>query len=252
MTLARIASALITICLSLAGSARFANAQSIWTDRTRISINAGAQATSSTFTATQNVPVYQQTATLTSAYEVPSGAFFDADVILRVSGGLGVDVGASSFTSSEAATITGTIPHPTVFGRLRPISGTTSPLERHEIGGHIDAAYLASAGRLDVAVAGGLAFFTVNQDLAADVGYAESPTFDRVTFTGATVSNAMATAIGLDAGIDVGFKLSKNVGVGAILRYSRASLTFPLVNTASGAHADAGGAHAGAGLRLYF
>ena len=62
----------------------------------------------------------------------------------------------------------------------------------------------------------------------------------------------MATALGFDASLDVGVKLSKNVGVGAVVRYSRASMTFPLANTASGVHADAGGVHAGAGLRFYF
>ena len=37
-----------------------------------------------------------------------------------------------------------------------------------------------------------------------------------------------------------------------ILRYSRASVVFPLLNSASGVHADVGGAHAGGGLRFYF
>jgi len=239
----------VVLCLSFA---RSSNAQS-FADHARVSINAGAQPNSSTFTAVQSVPLYQQTATVNSTYGVPSGAFFDGGVTLKVSGGFGVDVGASVFTSSQTATITGLIPHPLIGGSFRPISGTASSLERNEIAGHVDAAYVVSAGRVDLLVAGGPAFFTVSQDLAESITFAEtSPASSTVTFTGATVSKAMATALGFDAGVDVAFKLSANVGVGAVVRYSRASMTFPLTNTASGAHADAGGLHAGAGLRFYF
>jgi len=241
----------ITVCLSFVACARTSHAQS-WADHARVSVNVGAQPNSSTFTTTQSVPIYEQTATLTSSYGVPSGTFFDGGVTLKVSGGFGIDVGASTFTRSQTAAISGLIPHPLIGGRLRPLSGTSPQMERNEIAGHVDAAYVASVGRLDLVVAGGPAFFTVSQDLAESVTFAESPTFDTVSFTGVVVSKGMATALGFDAGIDVGFRLSKNVGVGGEFRYAHASMAFPLANTPSGAHADAGGTHAGAGLRFYF
>ena len=40
--------------------------------------------------------------------------------------------------------------------------------------------------------------------------------------------------MGYNAGADVGFKLSKNVGVGGLIRYSHATLTFPLTGSANG------------------
>src|ERR1051325_1970526 len=249
----RVRAVLIAVFLFLATFARTSTAQSTWIDHARVSVNlGGATPSSSTFSATQTVPVNEQTATLTSTYGVPSGAFFDGAVTLKVSGGFGIAVGASIFNRSQTASIAGTIPSPVMFGRQRPITGTSAPLERNEIAGHLDAAYVLSAGRIDLVVAGGPAFFTVSQDLVENVTYAESPTTDTVTFTGAVVSKAMATALGFDAGVDVGVKLSKNVGIGAVVRYSRASVTFPLANTAAGAHVDAGGTHAGAGLRFYF
>ena len=232
--------------------ARRSAAQSPWSDHARISINIGAQQSTSTFNATTNIPVYLQTATLTSTYSVPSGPFFDGDVILRVSGGFGIEVAASSFSRSETASITGSIPHPLFANRARPISGTSSPLERDEVTGYIDASYVLSGGRLDLAVSGGPAFFTVSQELVSDVTFNDTAPFDTVTFTGAVTTKAMATNIGFNAGVDVGFKLSKNVGLGGIVRYSRAAVTFPLANTAAGVHVDVGGAHLGGGLRLYF
>jgi hypothetical protein len=232
-------------------SAHRAHAQA-WSDHARVSLNAGVQQPSTTFSATTHVPVYGGTSTLTTNYAVPVSAFIDADVILRASGGFGIELGVSSFSKSQTAPVSGTIPHPVLGLPPRPISGTSGPLERNEVVGHIDAAYVVSAGWIDVAVSAGPSFFTVNQDLVANVTFNESASNDRVTFTGATVTNAQATKLGFNAGVDVGIKLSKNIGVGAVVRYSHASVVFPLETTASGVSADAGGAHVGGGVRLYF
>ncbi len=223
-----------------------------WSDRARVSLNVGVQQASTTFSATTHVPVYSGASTLTTGYTVPTGAFFDGGVILRASGSLGIEVGVSSYRKSEAAPVSGTIPHPIVGNAARAIAGTSGPLERSEIIGRIDAAYVLSAGWIDLAVSAGPSFFTVNQDLVANVTFTESPSFDRVAFTGATVTSAGATKLGFNAGVDVSVKLSKNVGIGGVLRYSHASVTFPLENTTSGVTADAGGMHVGGGLRVYF
>ena len=168
-------------------AAHRAHAQSTWSDHARVSLNAGFQQPSTTFTATAHPPVYEGTATLTTNYTVPKGPLFDGGVILRLSGGFGIDIGVSSFSRSEVAPITGTIPHPVLGNAPRPIGGTSGSLERSEIVGRLDAAYVVSAGFVDLALSAGPSFFTVNQDLVTNVTFAESPSFDRVTFTGATV-----------------------------------------------------------------
>ena len=228
-----------------------ANAQT-WSDRARVSLNVSVQQPATTFSATTHVPVYEGTSALTTNYSIPTGASFDGNVILRASGAFGIEVGVSSFRTSDTAPISGTIPHPTLGFPSRPISGTSGPLERTEIVGYIDAAYVVSVGSVDLAVSAGPSFFTVNQDLVANVAFAESPSFDRVTFSGASTTNAGATKLGFNAGVDVGIKLTKNVGVGGMVRYSHASMVFPLANAASGVSSDAGGAHVGGGVRLYF
>jgi hypothetical protein len=231
--------------------ARPSIAQTTW-DRGRINVDFGVRPSTTTFSGTSSIPVYQQTGTLTTTYNVPSGLSFDAGVVLRVSGGFGIDLEASGFTRSDAAPISGAIPHPLIVNRPRPISGTSSPLEHDEIVGCIDAAYMLSVQRVDVALTAGPAFFTVNQDIVSNVTFTDAAPYDTVGFTGAIITRAGATAIGFNAGVDVGYRLSKYVGVGAILRYSRASVVFPLLNSTGGVHADVGGAHAGAGLRVYF
>lgn len=238
--------------LSVLACAGGAAAQTTWSDRARISINGGLQQPSTTFTSTAHPIVYDQTATVTTSYNIPTGAFFDGDVILRTSGGFGVDIGVSSFRKSQSAPVAGSIPSPVASNTLRPFSGTSGTLDRNEIIGRIDAAYVVSAGIVDLAVSAGPSFFTVNQDLVGNVTFAESPTNDRVAFSGAAVTTASATKIGFNAGLDVGIKLSKYVGVGGIVRYSHASLSMPLANTAPDVTVDAGGLHVGGGVRLYF
>jgi len=232
--------------------AHSSSAQSTWSDKARINVDFGVQPSSSTFSGTTNNPVYLETATLTTNYIVPSGQFFDGGVIVRVSGGFGVGVAASGFTRRDPASISGTIPHPLLPNHPRPISGTSSPLEHDEIVGYIDAAYVFTADRLDLAVSAGPAFFTVNQDLVSNVTFTEVPPYNTVSYTGSVVARAGATGLGFNAGIDIGIKLSTYVGIGAILRYSKASLTFPLENSTGGVRTDVGGTHAGGGLRLYF
>ena len=242
----------VVIFWAVSLAAHRAAAQTSSGDRVRISVNGGLQQPSTTFAATAHPPVYEGTATLTTSYTVSTGAFFDGGVFLHLSGAFGVDIGLSAFTKSQVAPIAGSIPHPLLGNPPRPIAGTSGPLDRSEIAGRIDAAYVLSAGWIDVAVSAGPSFFTVDQDLVTNVNFTESPSFDRVTFTGATVNSAGATKLGFNAGLDVGVKLSKNIGVGAMVRYSHASMVFPLANSAAGVNSDAGGTHVGGGVRLYF
>jgi len=223
-----------------------------WKDHARVSINFGVLPSPTTFSGATTKTVYVETSTITTAYTVPTGQFFDGGVLIRVAGGFGVGAAVSSFTKSAAATVTGTIPHPFFFNTPRAISGATSALERSEVGIHVQAAYVVSTKRVSVAIAGGPTFFNVSQDLVGDAAYSETYPYDTATFTSATVTRVSATKLGFNAGVDVGVKLSKNVGVGGLIRFSRTSIVFPLANAASGVSADVGGVQAGGGVRFFF
>jgi hypothetical protein len=118
-------------------------------------------------------------------------------------------VAISAFSKSDAASVNGTIPHPFFFNTLRPITGTSFPLERRETAVHIQAGYVASAKKIDVAVSGGPSLFNVSHDLVADAIYTEAYPFDTATFGGATIAKSSATKLGFNVGADVGVKLSK-------------------------------------------
>jgi hypothetical protein len=230
-----------------------AHAQTAWRDHARVSINAGIQLPASRmFTATTTTTVYLEPATVNTAYQVPRGAFFDGGGLIRVRRAFGVGVAVSAFSGSQTADVAGSIPHPFFFNTPRALSGTTSPLERSETAVHIQAAYVIASKRVNVAIAGGPTFFNVSQDLVADAAYTDPYPHDAVTFTSATTSKVSESKLGFNAGVDIGVKLSKSFGVGGLVRFSRASVTFPLANTASGVSVDVGGLQAGGGVRFFF
>jgi hypothetical protein len=245
----------LTAMATLLGGVRPALAQggTGWHDRVRASINFGVQLPSSTtFSSTTTTPVYLETATINTTYGVPKGQVSDGGILFRLAGNFGVGVAVSTFLKQADAPITGTIPHPFFFNTLRPISGTAGALQRSELVTHIQAAYVISTKRYDVALSAGPSIFRVSQDLVSDVAYAETYPYDTVALSSATVTKATVTTTGYNVGADVGFRLSLNMGVGGLVRYSRATVLFPLANSASVVSADTGGTQVAGGVRFFF
>jgi hypothetical protein len=223
-----------------------------WQDNARVSINFGEQVSSTTFGTTTTSIVYLETATINTTYTVPKGPLFDGGILFRLRGSFGVGVAVSSYSKQSDAPVTGSIPHPFFFNANRALSGTATGLQRNEIAAHIQAAYVVESRRVDLAVFGGPTIFRVSQDVVLDAVYAETFPYDTVTFTSATTARAEGTKIGFNVGVDVGYRLSRTVGVGGLVRYSRATLSFPVTGSASNLSVDAGGLQAGGGVRFYF
>jgi hypothetical protein len=240
-------------CILLGLSAPSANAQNnAWSDHARVSINFGVQPASTTFTSITTKSVYLESLPINTTYGVSRGQLFDGGILVRVARGFGVGVAVSSFTKRQDAAVTGAVPHPFFYNTPRNIGGPASGLRRSELVTHIQAAYVISSKRFDVALAGGPSVFNVSQDLVGDLTYTEMYPYDTATFTAATTTKATGTKIGFNAGADVGIKLSRNVGVGVLVRYSRAKVSFPLAGSSADVNADVGGPQATGGLRLFF
>jgi hypothetical protein len=239
--------------LVLAIDVHVAGAQtSQWYDRARVSINIGGQLSSTTFTTTTTSTVYQEPATINTSYTVPKGQLFDGGFLYRVAGSFGVGVAVSSYSERRDGALTGSIPHPFFFSTPRSLSGTAASLQRSEVAAHIQAAYVIAGNKYDVAISGGPTIFRVSQDLVSNAVYAETYPYDTVTFTSATTVKAQGTKTGFNVGVDVGYKLGTNLGVGGLVRFSRATLSFPLTGSAADVSVDAGGLQVGGGVRFYF
>ena len=236
----------------LATGARRASAQATgWNDRIRVSINVGGQLTSTTFTTATTKSVYIETATINTSYTVPKDRLFDSGILFRLSGNFGVGAALSSFAKLQDASITGSIPHPFFFNTPRTINGTASA-QRVERVVHIQAAYVIASKRWDLAIAGGPSIFDVNQDLVTDVTFTDVYPYDTAGFGAATITKASATKLGFNVSADFGVRLSKGIGVGGLVRFSRATVDFPPTGPTSGVSTDAGGLQAAGGVRFYF
>ena len=216
-----------------------------------VSFNGGTQATSTTFADNIVFPEFHEDADFDTAYGVGGGAVFDAGGGVRLANGLGFGVGVSRFERIDPASIDARIPHPFFFDRPRSLSGSTPDLTRRETAVHLEIRWFAPvADAVEFSVFGGPTFFNLRQHLVTAITYEHSYPYDEASFDSASTTALNASAVGFHAGADVGFFFSEAVGVGALLRYSAASVDLPA--DAGAVPVDAGGFHVGGGLRLRF
>lgn len=212
--------------------------------RAIISVNGIYQAADDTFSQEQTFPLDQEIARYTSGYEVKAGPGIDAGGAVRLWRRLGAGVAFTSFKDDRDITIEGTLPHPLFFDRPRAISGTP-PGTREETAVHVNAVvFLPVSPKFEVLVFGGPSFFSVRQTVVTDIRYDQSYPYDAATFTSAVVREEKESKVGFNVGADVGFYFSKYIGVGGIVRFSRATIPFSLGDL------DVGGAMVGGGVRI--
>jgi hypothetical protein len=106
---------------------------------------------------------------------------------------------------------------------------------------------------LSVHVTVGPSFFSLKQDVLADVTFTEQPPFTTVNVSGVTAERT-DSAVGVNAGVDVSYILSESdaykIGAGAFLRYAGASARITVIE--NDVDTDVGGLQFGLGLRVRF
>ena len=229
-----------------------AAARDAWPVRGFLNISAGVQGSTQSFAETHSEPISVEDFTWTSTYAIKSGLAFEGGGGVRVWRRLFAGAMYSRFHDSRAAAIDGSTPHPFFFNQPRSISGEARALTHDEQAVHVSAIWLAPVGRrIELAIFGGPSLINVNREFVASVGYSEEYPFDAAAFTSAPVEAASKTAVGAHGGVDLTWLLSRQVGIGAVVRYSRATADF--TTPAGGSLSlDAGGLQAMAGVRVRF
>ncbi len=219
-----------------------------WRDRALVAINGAYQSGASSFSESFTFQQYVERATIKTDYPAKDGPGFDAAAGLRVWKGLALGAGVTRTDRSTTASISGTIPHPFHFNTLRPVSGIAA-ISRTETAIHALAAWVLPAGqRFLVTVSGGPSYFTVRQSLVENAPFTEAYPYDSAELSSPFVTKASKSAVGFNAGIDLGFYFTPIVGVGAGVRYARGTVDLPLHGATIST--DAGGVQALVGLRL--
>jgi hypothetical protein len=216
-----------------------------------ISINGGVQATPNDFSQTGTFTEFLEDGTFSADYELKSAPQFDGALLLRLWKQMHVGAAVSFLDDSTNTDITASVPHPFFFNQQRGVSGSDS-LKRREIATHVLLGWpLALGDSVVVLISAGPTFFHVEQDVVDDIGYTHSFPFNEATFTEAITARVKENAIGFNAGLDLGWYFSQTFGIGILARYSHASLDLRASDRNS-VSSDAGGLHAGGGIRLRF
>ena len=244
--------------LAVAGSVVLgAHSASAQTDDSRFYINlSGAfEPGSQTYADAGTFRLYDETGTLNVSSDVSSGAVLDFAAGARVSGPFTFGLGFHRTSSSDAATVTGTAPHPIFFDRPRSFSQTLNALTRTEQALHISVGYLVSIGeKLDLHITAGPSQFRFSQQVPGKVTITEaSGTFTSVNATVVSETrkaNAWGGHVAADFSYPVFESDATSFRLGAFVRYAQASSEFQVVtNTAT---TKLGGMQYGGGLRFRF
>jgi hypothetical protein len=219
--------------------------------RVRAMINGGYQPSTTTFDDSFTFSLYQETGTTEASYSVDAGAIFEGGAAVRLWKGLALGGVISHFTVDAAATVTSSVPHPFFLQRNRDVSGEPDGLRREETAIHLQAQYqLPPAGKLHVVLAGGPTIIDVKQTIVIDVNYTEEFPYDTAPFTGVDSKRGTGTAMGFNAGVDFQWMFNPNLGAGALVRFSKATVDMNVDNRII--QVEAGGTQIAAGLRLAF
>ena len=215
-------------------------------------INGGYQVTTNDFTNGAVKREYAEDGRFDTEYVVKGGPSFDVAVGARLWRRLGIGVGVSRFSISTPASISGTTPHPFFFDRLRSVSGEAVGLTREELAVHAQVRGVFPVGtRVQVMVFGGPSFFQVKQRVVTDFTYTDSYPYDEAQFGAATTADASVSKMGFNAGGDLAFFFTRQVGVGATMQFSGTTVELPGV-LGSTHEVKVGGGQAGVGLRFRF
>jgi hypothetical protein len=224
-------------------------------DRLRVSVGAGQQVSESTFRQSLTFQQYLEQADLTLERAIPKKVVFDVGATLRIWRGLRAGAAVSAFKANGSGTVTAHVPHPLQFKQPRTTTGEIPGVDRKETATHIQIGWtVPTAGGLEFMPFAGPSILQTEQVFVTKLNVTlanEVFPFDTLAFPGVATETIKDSVMGYNAGVDMTWRFSKNVGIGALIRYSHGTKDY----TPTGGQAtkvEAGGLQAGGGLRLIF
>ena len=243
------ATVVIGIVVALLASAADSIAQPL--NQGFVSVSAGLQAPSTDFTENFTFESNAEGADVAAVYGVDSSFTFDVSGGIFVWQDLAVGVGVSRFSKDAQATVSARLPNPFFFNQDRLVDGSAQA-SRTETAVHVMAQWaIPVTQRVEIGIFGGPSFFSVDQDFVRSVEFVDEFPFETATFVSAPVARQSESAIGYHVGADVAVFVTPHVGVGGLVRFSRATTDFVDAG-GSTLSVDAGGLLLGGGLRLRF
>jgi hypothetical protein len=246
----------LTVCvlgLTLLSSEAFAQALP-WEGKGFVNVNFGMQIRSANLTtATDSFPLYDETGTLTSAQTIDSQApFLDFGAGFRMFGNFGAGFSYSRLSTEGSAVVTAQVPSPIVYDQPRTANTAVTGLEHVEQGFHFQAIWLLPiTDKFDVMFSGGPTLFQLSQGVVSTPQVSEvGPPYTAVNLTTSTAV-ATGSTVGFNVGADLSYRFANNLGVGAMVRYTAATVGLT-PEGGSALDVKVGGFQLGGGLRIRF
>lgn len=192
-------------------------------------------------------------------YELEKGPTVDVGGGVLFRRGFGFGVAVTRYADTHAARVGTTLEALGI--QTLTAEATSDPLERIETGVHVHVLYtVPTSKRFQLTLFGGPSRFSIKQDVIADLDSVvfPSPRTATLTIAGLDSERANASGWGAHVGTDATYFLSDSVGIGALVRYSRAKVSLPnpmlskIRERTVTDDVDAGGLQVSAGLRLRF
>lgn len=239
---------LAVLVLSAAGSV----APAAGADRVRIVLNGAFDTGSLDYAESHTFKAFAEEGKIDTEYSTSTGKGFELGLHWRFKGHLGVMASVASTNRDGTASVSASLPHPLYLNQPRQATTTQEGLSYRETTIHVDFVYTISSGKsLEFFLFAGPSFVKVKSDLVTQLNYNQSYPYDEVTVTGVDLSNVSNNVVGFNVGAGLDFRIGKNFGLGAQVRYTTASVKLapPEGSTIS---IDAGGFQAAVGVRLFF
>jgi len=218
-----------------------------------LDINVGLmQPVSTAFTQSVKLPFDQA---VEADYSSPRGPSLDVAGGILLGERFRVGIGLSHRSNVKKATVRWVVP----AGQGFAISPKDSePLHHSEMATHIDVGYrFPRADRAGVTVFGGPSHFTVKQDLVSYFTLAQTGPLSSAIST-VVADSRRGSAWGFNVGADASYRLVGSLGIGGLVRYSRAAVTLPnplqefIAVGPTDEAVDVGGLFLGVGLGVRF
>lgn len=218
----------------------------------RLFVNGAFDVTSLDWSESRKYKEFAEESTIEAAYEASPGPGFEAGLEYTFVRRFGVAVSFASATRDESATVRSDLPHPFYFNRKRPVEGEAKGFSHKETALHFDVVYAAKAGSLGYSLFAGVSRIKVETDLVKEpLQFSQTYPYDTATLTGIPADTFEDTPTGFNVGGGLDYRIGRNFGFGAQVRFSRAKAKFT-PSEGNSLEVDAGGLQVAAGARVFF
>lgn len=226
----------------------------VFDGRLTVSVNGGGQAGSSDINRQSSFPLYEEEGFFESSQEASTGAIFDIGGTYRIGPNWGVGIAHTRSDGSGDALLAASLPHPGFFNVPPRQVGAVAPgLNTRENAVHLLAVlFVPFIEKVDFTFGIGPSFYSVQQGFAAGFSFSEvPPAYTTVTIDSIDVVQLKRNGVGINLSGDATYSITERIGAGLLLRYTRASVDFPIPDGTS-IEISPGGFQAAIGARFRF